>query len=133
MTTPLSSLLANVSGQSSGSAPPSSTVQASSNTANATLGTNAPQSITNAALSKATSIENAANVTVRREPERMLSISTVVGSSSKPFQAQTISVNLPVEVSNKLAKQPIQNAQLALLPDAQVSTSKASETRLSFI
>ncbi|WP_394221829.1 flagellar hook-length control protein FliK [Alteromonas gracilis] len=127
MTTPLSSLLANVSGQSSGSAPPSSTAQASSNTTNATLGTNAPQTITNAALSKATSIDNAAKVAVKREPERVLSISTVEGSSSKPSQAQTISVNLPAEVNNKLAKQPIQNAQLVLLPEAQVSTSKASE------
>ena len=75
--------------------------------------------IANAALSQATVLDNAAKVIVERLPERVLSITMTSSNASSnlaPSVAQVLHVVLPAEVSAKLSKHAIHNAQIALLP-----------------
>ena len=115
MTTPLSSLLAAALNQSTGSTSPTS-LSSPGNVDTATQGTSRRTSpaITNAALSQAATLDNAAKVIVERLPERVLSITVTPNNVSSA--AQVLNVVLPAEVSAKLSNQAINNAQLALLP-----------------
>ena len=98
--------------------------------------------IANAALSQATALDNAAKVIVERLPERVLSITMTSSNASSnlaPSAAQVLHVVLPAEVSAKLSKHAIHNAQIALLPQTtdQVSNPEtksvqnASQSQLS--
>lgn len=123
MTTPLSSLLAAALSQSTGpSAPASASLQLSGNADVANQGgsRNTTPVITNPTLTQAASIDNAAKVIIERLPERVLSISTS-SNTGQPVSAQMLNVVLPAEVSAKISKQAMNNAQLALLPQSSGS------------
>lgn len=115
MTTPLSSLLAAALNQPTSPTSPTS-LPSQVNVDAATQGASRSTSpaIANAALSQATTLDNAAKVIVERLPERVLSITVTPNNVSSA--AQVLNVALPAEVSAKLSNQAINNAQLALLP-----------------
>ena len=138
MTTSLSSLLAAALNQPTGRTSPAAS--ALSSTDIATQG--ATPGITNAGLSQATALDNAARVVVERLPERVLSITMTSNNASSNLAApaaQVLNVVLPPEVSAKLSKHAIHNAQIALLPQTsdQVSNPEtksvqnASQSQLS--
>ena len=134
MTTSLSSLLAAASNPSSGSASASLSQAGSVNAAaQVDKGSKSP-AITNATLSQAAALDNAAKVIVERLPERVLAISAAVNSNSSSSAAsQALNIVLPAEIDAKLAKQTISNAQLALVPQSTLSDqSGASRAVLLF-
>lgn len=130
MTTPLSSVLAAASNPSSGSASaplsPSGSVSAAAHVDRGST----PPAITNATLSQAATLDNAAKVIVERLPERVLAISAPVNSissSSASSAAQALNVALPAEIDAKLSKQAISNAQLALLPQSTLAEKPGAQ------
>lgn len=130
MTTPLSSLLAAASNPPSGSGSASLSQAGSVNAAaQGQKGSSSP-AITNAALSQAAALDNAAKVIVERLPERVLAISAPVNSnssSSAASAAQALNVALPAEIDAKLSKQAISNAQLALLPQSTLAEKPGAQ------
>ncbi|MBT3134845.1 flagellar hook-length control protein FliK [Alteromonas sp. ALT199] len=130
MTTPLSSLLAAASNPPSGSGSASLSQAGSVNAAaQGQKGSSSP-AITNAALSQAAALDNAAKVIVERLPERVLAISAPVNSnssSSATSAAQALNVALPAEIDAKLSKQAISNAQLALLPQSTLAEKPGAQ------
>ena len=130
MTTPLSSLLAAASNPSSGSASASLSQSGSVNAAAQGQKGSTPPAITNATLSQAAALDNAAKVIVERLPERVLAISAPVNnipSSSAASASQTLNIVLPAEIEAKLPKQAINNAQLALLPQSTLPDQSGSQ------
>ena len=133
MTTPLSSLLAAASNPSSGSDSASISQTGSVNAAaQGQKGSSSP-AITNAALSQAAALDNAAKVIVERLPERVLAISAPVNnisSSSAVSASQTLNIVLPAEIDAKLPKQAINDAQLALVPKNTLSDQSSAQRAL---
>ncbi len=142
MTTPLSSLLAAALNQTTGPTSPVSAALSSTDAATQGSSQGATPLIANAALSQATVLDNAAKVIVERLPERVLSITMTSSNGSSnlaPSVAQVLHVALPAEVSAKLSKHAIHNAQIALLPQTSdqisnpetKSVQNASQSQLS--
>ena len=131
MTTPLSSLLAAASNPSSGSASASLSHAGSVNAAAQGQKGGTSPAITNATLSQAAALDNAAKVIVERLPERVLAISTAVNSNSSSSAAsQTLNIVLPAEIDTKLPKQAINDAQLALVPKNTLSDQSSAQRAL---
>lgn len=130
MTTPLSSLLAAASNPSSGSTSASLSHGGTVNAAAQGQKGGISPTITNATLSQAATLDNAAKVIVERLPERVLAISAPVNnspSSSAASASQTLNIVLPAETDAKLPKQAINNAQLALVPQSTLSDQSGAQ------